>query len=454
MDNFEKISASWEDVLDLIKSEPSIADVSFDTWIKPLKLKAADEEGITLYVPMGSMAISILNKKRYTYMIRSAIAEVTGLTLSVHYSDHEEEEAERPSYGDNDASFMELLEKSHLNSEYSFDSFVVGPNNKFAHSAALAVAEAPGEIYNPLYLYGGVGLGKTHLMHSIGQMILRNDPHMRVRYVTSEVFTNELIESIRNGNNSAMSKFRDKYRNIDVLMIDDIQFIMGKESTQEEFFHTFEALYGARRQIVISSDKPPQELDVLEERIRSRLAMGLCADIHTPNYEEKMAILRKKQEDEGGILLDDSILDFIANHIHSNIRELEGALTKVRAYARMEKDEITLAQAEMALQDYIAPEENRQITSDAIISAVAEHFDITIDDIRSQKRSRRFSYPRSVAMYLCRELTEDSLQLIANKLGKGDHSTAIAACRRVEETMDRSPQARAAVDTIRKKLGS
>ena len=453
MNNYEQISASWDEILDLIRSDPNIADVSFNTWIKPLKLKAADDEGVTLFVPNGSMAINILNKKRYTYMIRSAIAEVTGLTLSVHYSDHEEEETDPKPY-ETDASFMELLEKSHLNSEYSFDSFVVGPNNKFAHSAALAVAEAPGEIYNPLYLYGGVGLGKTHLMHSIGQMILRNDPHMRVRYVTSEVFTNELIESIRNGNNSAMSKFRDKYRNIDVLMIDDIQFIMGKESTQEEFFHTFEALYGARRQIVVSSDKPPQELDILEERIRSRLAMGLCADIHSPNYEEKMAILRKKQEDEGGIQLDDSILDFIANHIHSNIRELEGALNKVRAYARIEKDGITLSQAEIALHDYIVPEENRQLTSEEIIAVVAEHFDISIEDIRSKKRQRKFVYPRSVAMYLCRELTEDSLQQIANKLGKDDHSTAIAACRRIEEDIDRSTQARMSIDAIRKKLGS
>ena len=270
MDNYTVLAEKWPDILDHIKTENDLTAVSFSTWIEPLVLKAADHEGFTLYVPMGGMAINLLGK-RYTYMIRTAVTEVTGLNLNVHYTEKEDLDYQEP---ETDDSFSEIMERAHLDSKYTFDSFVVGSNNKFAHAASLAVAESPGEIYNPLYLYAGVGLGKTHLMHSIAHFILKRNPEARVLYVTSETFTNELIDSIRNGNNSAMSNFRKKYRNIDVLLIDDIQFIIGKESTQEEFFHTFETLYGQKKQIIVSSDKPPKDLDILEERIRSRLEMG------------------------------------------------------------------------------------------------------------------------------------------------------------------------------------
>ena len=288
-------------------------------------------------------------------------------------------------------------------------------------------------------------------MHSIAHFILQNNPEARVLYVTSEDFTNELIDSIRNGNNMAMSKFREKYRNIDVLLIDDIQFIIGKESTQEEFFHTFEALYGAKKQIIISSDKPPKDLDILEERIRSRLEMGLIADISSPDYETRMAILRKKEEADG-YHIDDAILDYIAKNINSNIRELEGCLNRIRAKSILEKRTITLELAEEILKDLISPEESRNVTSEMIINVVAEHFHITTSEIRSSKRDAKFVYPRKIAMYLCREMTEDSLLTIASLLNKKDHTTVMSAHRKIEKEMRTSDETRQNVNIIRKKI--
>jgi chromosomal replication initiator protein len=288
-------------------------------------------------------------------------------------------------------------------------------------------------------------------MHSIAHFILQNDPEAKVLYVTSEDFTNELIDSIRNGNNSAMSKFREKYRNIDVLLIDDIQFIIGKESTQEEFFHTFEALYQAKKQIIISSDKPPKDLDILEERIRSRLEMGLIADISSPDYETRMAILRKK-EDLDGYHIGDDILDYIAKNIKSNIRELEGCLNRIRAKSILEKRTITLELAEEILKDLISPEESRSLSSEMIIDAVAEHFHLTPSEIRSQKRETRYVYPRQIAMYLCREMTDDSLLTIANLVNRKDHTTVISAYRKIQKEMHTSEETRQNVNTIKKKI--
>ena len=447
MDNYTVLAEKWRDILDHIKTENDLTAVSFSTWIEPLVLKAADHEGFTLYVPMGGMAINLLGK-RYTYMIRTAVTEVTGLNLNVHYTEKEDLDYQEP---ETDDSFSEIMERAHLDSKYTFDSFVVGSNNKFAHAASLAVAESPGEIYNPLYLYAGVGLGKTHLMHSIAHFILERNPEARVLYVTSEDFTNELIDSIRNSSNTAMSKFRDKYRNIDVLLIDDIQFLIGKESTQEEFFHTFEALYGAKKQIIISSDKPPKDLDILEERIRSRLEMGLIADISSPDYETRMAILRKKEESDG-YHIDDQVLDYIAKNIKSNIRELEGCLNRVRAKSVLEKRQITLELAEEILKDLITPDENKTVTSDMIVSAVADHYHLTLAEIRSQKRDKKYVYPRSIAMYLCREMTEDSLMTIANALNKKDHTTVLSACKKIEKEIASNPMTKEDVDAIRKKI--
>ena len=447
MDNYTVLAEKWPDILDHIKTENDLTAVSFSTWIEPLVLKAADHEGFTLYVPMGGMAINLLGK-RYTYMIRTAVTEVTGLNLNVHYTEKEDLDYQEP---ETDDSLNEIMERAHLDPKYTFDSFVVGSNNKFAHAASLAVAESPGEIYNPLYLYAGVGLGKTHLMHSIAHFILKRNPEARVLYVTSETFTNELIDSIRNGNNSAMSNFRKKYRNIDVLLIDDIQFIIGKESTQEEFFHTFETLYGQKKQIIVSSDKPPKDLDILEERIRSRLEMGLIADISSPDYETRMAILRKKQEIDG-YEIDNEVLDYIARNIKSNIRELEGCLNHVHAKAVLEKCVVDLPLAEIILHDLITPDENKTVTSEMIISATAEHFHLSLQEIRSSKRDKKYVFPRMIAMYLCREMTEDALVTIANLLNRKDHTTVLSACKKIEQEMSSNPQTRNAVETIRKKV--
>lgn len=449
--NLELLKSHWNEVLELIKEENDISNLSYTSWIEPLEIHSVDNEGITFVVPSGTMAINVLNKK-YTGLIRQAISEATGLDLNIHYITPEE--ASKPAttqQEDHDTELKEALERAHLNPKYTFDTFVVGSNNKFAHAASLAVAESPGEIYNPLYLYAGVGLGKTHLMHSIAHFILEQNPKARVLYVTSEDFTNELIDSIRNGNNSAMSKFREKYRNIDVLLIDDIQFIIGKESTQEEFFHTFEALYGAKKQIIISSDKPPKDLDILEERIRSRLEMGLIADISSPDYETRMAILRKKEELDG-YKIDDEVLNYIATNIKSNIRELEGCLNRVRAKAVLEKREVNLELAEEILKDLISPEETQVLTSEKIINVVADHFNLSPAEIKSQKRSKRLVHPRMIAMYLCRKLTEDSLITIANLLNKKDHTTVLSGCRKIENELQTDPTTRNEVEIITKKL--
>ena len=295
----ETILQKWDEILALVKEEHELTDVSFSTWLKPLKVHSLDEtkDGTILYllVPSAQVGVNYVSKK-YTLPLKVAIAEITGINCDVRFILPEEaskmEKRKAPSPA---ASLNVSIEKANLNPKYTFDTFVVGPNNQLVHAASLAVAESPGEAYNPLFIYGDVGLGKTHLMHSIAHFILERNPETKVLYVTSESFTNELIEAIRNGNNTAMSKFREKYRNIDVLLIDDIQFIIGKESTQEEFFHTFNDLHGAKKQIIISSDKPPKEMQTLEGRLRSRFEWGLIADISSPDYETRMAILRKKK---------------------------------------------------------------------------------------------------------------------------------------------------------------
>jgi chromosomal replication initiator protein len=328
---------------------------------------------------------------------------------------------------------------------------VVGGNNRFAHNASLAVAESPGEAYNPLFLYGGPGLGKTHLMHAIGHFIIENNPGSKVLYVTSEQFTNEVIESIRSGKAETMSRLRDKYRTVDVLMVDDVQFIIGKESTQEEFFHTFNALDQAGKQIIISSDRPPKEMETLETRIRSRFEMGLMADIGYPDYETRMAILRKKVETEH-ITFSDEILQYIADNIKSNIREIEGALNKLVAYSNLEKTEITMDIARKELQNIISPDKPREVTPQLIIEVVAEHYNLSVDDMVSKKRTSNIATPRQIAMYLCRRMTDYPLEAIGSFLGGRDHSTIIHGADKIEEKYDNDSDTRAQIDTIMKKI--
>lgn len=366
------------------------------------------------------------------------------LEKDVLNTDDETKAASNPVYNIN-------LENANLNPKYKFDTFVVGSNNKFAHSASLAVAESPGRVYNPLYLYGGAGLGKTHLMHSIGHFILEQNPNAKIIYVTSEQFTNEVIESIRSGNAAAMTKLREKYRTVDVLMVDDVQFIIGKESTQEEFFHTFNALHAAGKQIVLSSDKPPKEMETLEERIRSRFEWGLIADIQPPDYETRMAILRKNTENSD-YKIDDEIIQYIATNIKSNIRELEGAFNKIVAFAKLNKVNLTMDLAEEALKDVIYPDKPKEITPQLIINVVAEHFGVKPEDITSKKRNAEFVQPRQVVMYLCRELCDMSLANVGKLLGKKDHTTVIHGINKINEEMVDNPDFKNRIDTIKKKI--
>lgn len=327
----------------------------------------------------------------------------------------------------------------------------MGGNNKFAHAASLAVAESPGEIYNPLFIYGGVGLGKTHLMHSIAHFILEQNPETKVLYATSEEFTNELIEAIRNSNNTAMTKFREKYRNIDVLLIDDVQFIIGKESTQEEFFHTFNTLHSSKKQIIISSDKPPKDMEILEDRIRSRFEWGLIADISTPDYETRMAILRKKEEMDG-YNIDEEVIKYIASNIKSNIRELEGSLNKLMAFANLENREINLTLAEQVLKDIISPDDKKIITPEYIISTVAEHFNVSESDITGSKRSSKIVLPRHIAMYLCREMIDIPLASIGKLMGNRDHTTVRHGVEKIEDNIKTSESLENTIHILKKKI--
>ena len=448
------LKEKWDQILQTVKVEHELSDISFKTWLQPLQLHDITDTTVTILVPNEQMAIDYISKK-YTFPLKVAIAECTGKEYNIEFILPEQAaaqlEAKKKVAAVNNVDNSVLAERAGLNPKYTFDTFVVGNNNKFAHAASLAVAESPGKMYNPLFIHGGAGLGKTHLMHAIAHFILEENPDKRVLYVTSETFTNELIEAIRNGNNTAMTKFREKYRNIDVLLIDDIQFIIGKESTQEEFFHTFNALHSAKKQIIISSDKPPKDMEILEDRIRSRFEWGLLADISSPDYETRVAILRKKEEMDG-YNLDDSIIEYIAKNIKSNIRELEGSLNKIIAYANLEKREVTMELAETVLKDIISPNDKKIITPEYIINTVAEHYDITPEDIIGTKRNSKVVYPRQIAMYLCRELANIPLKSIGQCMGNRDHTTIMHGCDKIEQELQTSQTTQKAIEILKKKL--
>ena len=439
------IKEKWTEILELVREEHELSEVSFKTWLKPLVVHKVENHVVTILVPSKEMGLAYVSKK-YTLPLKVAIAEVTGEDCEIEFILPEDIKRTEKS-----ETAITAFSAAGLNPKYTFNTFVVGSNNQFAHAASLAVAESPGEIYNPLFLYGGVGLGKTHLMHSIAHFIIEHNPNAKILYVTSEEFTNEVIEAIRNSNNSALTKFRDKYRNIDVLLIDDVQFIIGKESTQEEFFHTFNSLHSAGKQIILSSDRPPKDMDILEERIRSRFEWGLMADIQSPDYETRMAILRKKQEMEGYDVGND-VIEYIAQNVKSNIRELEGSMNKVIALANLEKREINLALAEQALADIISPNEKKVITPDYIINVVAEHFSITPEDIKGTKRSSKIAYPRQICMYLCNEMTSVNLEGIGQIMGGKDHSTIIYGCKKIESEIAKSETARNTIELLKKKI--
>ena len=447
------LKEKWEEILYLVKVEHELSDISFKTWLKPLQIHSVTDHTVTILVPSEQMGIDYITKK-YMFPIKVAIAEMTGKEYEIEFILPEQAkkyENKKKFSSVNLVDNSSNAEKANLNPKYTFDTFVVGNNNKFAHAAALAVAESPGKMYNPLFIHGGAGLGKTHLMHSIAHFILNQNPEKRVLYVTSETFTNELIDSIRNGNNTSMTKFREKYRNVDVLLIDDIQFIIGKESTQEEFFHTFNDLHNNKKQIIISSDKPPKDIETLEARLRSRFEWGLIADISSPDFETRMAILHKKEENDG-YDIDNEVIKYIAMNIKSNIRELEGALNKLVALSNLENREITVRLAEEALKDIISPDEKKEVTPALIISIVAEHFHITEDDLKSNKRNSEIVYPRQIAMYLCSNMTSVGLKKIGAEMGNRDHSTVLHGSKKIAEEIKTSDTVRNTVEILKKKI--
>ena len=443
------IKENWELIKETLRTEYDLSDISYNTWVKPLNYHSEKDDIITIMIPSDQAhALKYISSKYKSYF-QVTISEMMDHTYDISFILEKDAENVMLSYPG--AVYNINYENANLNSKYRFDTFVVGGNNKFAHSASLAVAESPGVAYNPLYLYGGAGLGKTHLMHSIGHFILNQNPDMKVLYVTSEQFTNEVIESIRSGNAAKMNKLREKYRTVDVLLIDDVQFIIGKESTQEEFFHTFNVLHSAGKQIILSSDKPPKEMETLEERFRSRFEWGLTADIQPPDYETRMAILKKNAENYNKEIKEE-VFQYIATNVKSNIRELEGAFNKVIAFSKLNKVEITLENVEETLKDIISPDVVRQVTPQLIIDIVAEHFGITPEDIVSKRRNSEFVLPRQICMYLCRHLTEESLQSIGKALGKKDHTTVIHGIEKITNELPENEELKNKIDIIKKKI--
>ena len=450
----EEIKEKWDEILLNIKEEHDISEVSYRTWLLPLIPDSVDKDILTILVP-DSAFISYV-KKKYEFLLKITIEEITGFQCELDFklkSDVKEPEKENRLINVTNNTVSQLaLQNANLNPRYTFDTFVVGKNNNLAHAASLAVAESPGEIYNPLFIYGGVGLGKTHLMHSVAHFILKNNPSAKILYVTSEKFTNELIDAIRNKNNVSTTEFREKYRNVDVLLIDDIQFIIKKESTQTEFFNTFNELYNNKKQIILSSDQPPKELQSLNERIRSRFECGIPIDIHEPDYETRMAILKTKAEMDHLNDIPEEVFQYIAENVTNNIRELEGALHKIGIFSKLMKEEVTLETAKESLKDLINKEKNETITGETILKTVSEHMNISPDDIRSKKRSQDIATARQVVMYLCRKLTVMSLQSAGNIVGGRDHTTVINGINRVEAKRKEDPAFNNTIETIIKKL--
>lgn len=435
------IQQNWDTIIQTIIQDMELTPTSYNLWLLPLKPAAFENDTLTVLYPGEEFARGIIEKK-YSFILQSAVeALIDGKCRIQIVTALDEPAISRRTGGGRSI-------QNNLNPRYTFDTFVVGSGNRMAHAAALAVAESPASVYNPLFIYGGSGLGKTHLMQSIVHFINENNPTLRVLYVSCEQFTNELIASIRNNNGSA---FRDKYRSVDVLLIDDIQFITNKEGTQEEIFHTFNAIYEAKKQIVISSDRPPRELETLPERLRSRFEWGLTVDISYPDYETRMAILRSKEESEN-YNIDNEVIKYIATNIRSNIRELEGALTKIVAYSRLNNKEITLSLAEEALRDHIYPNREDVITPERIIAVVAEHYDLKTSDLSSERRNKEVAYPRQIAMYLCCSLTNASLSNIGKALGKKDHTTVIHGRDKIAKEIEENASLKNTIEVLKKKL--
>lgn len=434
--------------LDIIKSE--LSEVSFNTWIKSCEPLSISSNTLKISVP-NSFTQDILDK-RYKDLVANSIKAVCSKLYTIEFiimsEIYEKEEIKSSSNQKSKAIVVNDEMSSTLNPKYTFNSFVIGNSNRFAHAASLAVAESPAKAYNPLFIYGGVGLGKTHLMHAIGHYILDGNPNAKVVYVSSEKFTNELINAIKDDKNE---EFRNKYRNVDILLIDDIQFIAGKERTQEEFFHTFNALHDANKQIILSSDRPPKEIPTLEDRLRSRFEWGLIADIQVPDFETRMAILKKKADVEN-LNVANEVMGYIATKIKSNIRELEGALIRIIAYSSLTNREVTVDLATEALKDIISKKQGKHVTIDLIQDVVSSYFNLRVEDLKSQRRTRNVAYPRQIAMYLSRKLTDMSLPKIGEEFGGRDHTTVIHAYEKISENLKTDDSLQSTVNDITKKL--
>ena len=453
MDELQTLIDKWDLILSTFKEEHEIIDVSFKTWIKPLKIYKLDGNVLTLtFSSLEDDASTdersiVYIEKRYLKFLEVTVCEVMNKEYQVIIMSSAEKKEDELKKKTSSVSTDNSLASQNLNPNYTFDTFVIGTNNNLAHAASLAVAETPGQIYNPLFIYGGAGLGKTHLMQAIAHFIIASDPSKKVLYVTSETFTNELIESVKTNKNT---EFRNKYRNIDVLLIDDIQFIIGKVSTQEEFFNTFNDLYLLGKQIVISSDRPPKEMETLPDRLRTRFESGLPVDIQIPTYETKMAI--NKKSEALGIDFPYEVKDYVATNITSSIRELEGALTKLSAYSKLSHTPLTAEFAENTLKDLISPYSKKEITPELIIDVVAEHFHIKPEDIISHKRSADIAFPRHIAMYLCRQMTQTPLEAIGKALGGRDHSTILYGSEKIAKETANNETTKSTIDILIKKL--
>ena len=457
-----EVKEKWPEIIEHLRVEHELLNVSFNTWIKPLKVY--DVINDTAYILVNKDSSVEYIDKKYRLPLMVCIAEITGKEYEIQFVSEDDDKLNEIHNASIDngqkKKTKSLAEKAGLNPKYTFDTFVVGGNNNLAHAASLAVAESPGEVYNPLFLYGGVGLGKTHLMHSIAHFILDKNPKKKVLYVTSETFTNELIDALRNGktagNESAMLNFRDKYRNIDVLLIDDIQFIIGKESTQEEFFHTFNHLHTLGKQIIISSDKPPKDIETLESRLRTRFEWGLIADISSPDYETRMAILQKKIELDHleKYNIKNDVLDYIAANVKSNIRELEGSLNKLIALYKLNNNNnpIDIALAAEALKDIISSDNRREVTPELILDIVSDHFGITVADLKSKKRDSEIAVPRQICMYLMRTMTDTALKGIGAVLGGKDHSTVKYGVEKIAKDIESDEMMTNTINIIKKKI--
>ena len=413
----------WERACALLEAEMN--RIVYTTWIaNNLTVIALEGDTLILRITMENMQRQLMNM--HHVRITDAVSRAAGRRMSVEIltgAEIQERSAPKAADGQDRNEITGIA----LNPKYTFETFVVGSGNQFAHAASLAVAEAPAQAYNPLFIYGGVGLGKTHLMHAIGHFILDADPTKRILYIPGEQFTTELITAIQQNRNI---QFRNRFRNVDVLMVDDIQFIAGKESTQEEFFHTFNALHTAGKQIILTSDRPPQEIARLEERLKSRFAWGLLADIKKPDFETRIAILQRKAEVEH-LQVDSEILETIASHVDSNIRELEGSLTRLVAYANLTQKPLTVSLCNEALRDLFSTQTRKEITPQAIMQTVADYYTITVNDLICHSRRREITVPRQIAMYLTREMTNLSLPQIGQVFGNRDHTTVLHGCDKV-----------------------